>query len=63
MITGIVTLRHRQLCSDSVSVQLLKIGVATKFLCRDSIYVGSCCNNVSCIVSISVATESCHHLT
>ena len=42
-------------------MQLLQIGVATQFLYRDSISVGSCCNNVSCIVSISVATRKvCH---
>ena len=31
--------------------------VTTQFLCRDSIYVGSCCNNVSCIVSIPIVTR------
>ena len=56
VVTGIVMLRHRQLCHDSISVHLLQISVATQFLCRDSISVGSCCNNVFCIVSISVAT-------
>ena len=50
-------LRHRQLCRDSASVQLLEIGVGTQFLCRDNISVGSCCNNVSCIVSIFVTTR------
>ena len=30
---------------------------ASSNLCHDSISVGSCCNNVSCIVSISVATR------
>ena len=45
-------LRHRQLCRDSVSLQLHQIGVATQFVCRDNISVGSCCNNVSCIVDI-----------
>ena len=62
-------LRHPQLCCDSVSMQLLQIGVATQFVCRDSISVGSCCNNVSRIVDIFVVTKkvyhdkSCHHLT
>ena len=54
-------LRRRQLFRDSVSVQLIQIGVATQFLCHDSISVGSCCNNVSCIVIISVVTRKvCH---
>ena len=57
MITGIVMLRHRELCRDSVSVKLLQIGVMTLLLCRNSISVGSCCNNVSCIVSISIVTR------
>ena len=57
MVTRIVMLRHGQLCRYSIYVQLLQIGVATHFLCRDNISVGSCCNNVSCIVSISVATR------
>ena len=36
--------------------------VATQFLCRDSISVGSCCNNVSFIVCIPVATRKvCHN--
>ena len=47
-------LQHQKLCRDSISMQLLQIGVVTQFLCRDSIFVGSCCNNVSCIFSISV---------
>ena len=38
-------------------MQLLQIGVATQFLYRNNISVGSCCNNVSCIVSISVLTK------
>ena len=38
-------------------MQLLQIGVAAQLVCRDSISVGSCCNNVSCIVSISIATK------
>ena len=49
--------RHRQLCHNSVSVQLLQIDVATQFLCRDNISVGSCCNNVSFIVSIPIVTK------
>ena len=57
MFTGIVMLRHRQLCHDIVSVQLLQIYVATQFLCHDGISFSSCCNNVSCIVSISVMTR------
>ena len=57
MFTRIVMLRHRQLYRDSVYVQLLQIGVATQFVCRDNISVGSCCNNVSCIVNIYVATR------
>ena len=57
MVTRIVMLRNGQLCRDSIYVQLLQIGVATQFLCCDNISVGSCCNNVSCIVSISVATR------
>ena len=57
VIIGIVMLRHRKLCHDSVSVQLIQIGVTTQFLCRENISVGSCCNNVSCIVSISVETR------
>ena len=32
VVTGIVMLRHRQLCQDSISMQLLQIGVATSFL-------------------------------
>ena len=31
--------RHRQLCCDRVSMQLLQIGFAIQFLCRDSISV------------------------
>ena len=69
VVTGIVLLRHRQLCRDSIYVQLLKIGVLTQFLCHDS--------NLLVLVAImflvlsaflwrlgnSVATESCRHLT
>ena len=37
------------------------ICVATQFLSRDSISIGSCCNSVSCIVSIPIATRKvCH---
>ena len=39
VVHGIVMLRHRQLCRDSVFVQLLQIGVATQFLCRDNISI------------------------
>ena len=54
-------LRHRQLCSDIVPVQLLQIYVVTQFLCCDNISNGSCCSNVSCIVSIPVETKKvCH---
>ena len=45
------------LCRDSVSVQLLQIGVVAQFICCDIIFVGSCYKNVSCIVTISVATR------
>ena len=41
-------------------MKLLQICVVTQFLCRYSISIGSCCNNVSCIVSIPqvcVATQ------
>ena len=55
--TGIVMLRHQKLCRNSVSMQLLQIDVAIQFLCRESISVGSCCNNVSCIVNIPIATR------
>ena len=48
---------QEQLCYDIVYVQLLQNCVATQFLCRDSISVGSCCNNVSCISSIPVVTK------
>ena len=39
-------------------MQLLQIGVANQFLCRDNISLyGSCCNTVTCIVRISVAAQ------
>ena len=39
VVTGIVMLRHRQLCRDSAYVHLLQIGVATEFLCCNSMSV------------------------
>ena len=45
------------MCCDIVSVQLLQNCVVTQFLCHDSISVSSCCNNVSYIVNIPVATR------
>ena len=45
-----IVLRHC-LCAASSNC------VVTQFLCHDSNSVGSCCNNVSCIVSIPVATR------
>ena len=69
MINGIVMLRHRQLCCDSVSVQLLQIGVATQFVCRDSISVSSVATMFLVLSAFlsrpgkSVATDSCLHLT
>ena len=50
-----------QLCYDIVYVQLLQNCVATQFLCRDNISVGSCCNNVSCSVSIPVTIRNVYH--
>ena len=62
--------RHRQLCCDRVSMQLLQIGVVTQFLCRDNIFVLVLVATLFLVLSefLSqpkkfVSTEFCCHLT
>ena len=57
VLPGIVMLRHRHLCRDSISVQVLQMVLRPSFFVATAFLFGFYCNNVSYIISISIAAR------